>query len=58
MEHSRFATLAAEFETLQRDLQQTNDPALRKAFLIEIRSKLDAIEEMTKSLREEITASN
>lgn len=44
-----FIRLAAEFETLQNELERTNDPALRRAFLIAIRSKLELIQGLAAS---------
>ena len=55
MLHTKFVTLAAEFETLQRDLVRTNDPCLRKALLPELSSKLREIEELTRPVRNELT---
>jgi hypothetical protein len=53
----RFAILAVEFETLQKELQETNDPALRTALLTAIGSKLAQIESIAKGLREEFAKS-
>lgn len=40
MEAKQFVTRAAEFETLQSHVERTNDPALRRAMLGELTSKL------------------
>lgn len=49
MEHGRFVTLAAEFESLQNEIERTNDPALRSALLRELALKLRDLDEMAKS---------
>lgn len=48
MADKQFTTLAIEFETLQRELRQTNDPGTRKAFLTEIRAKLRELDDASK----------
>jgi len=40
----RFTTIDAEFETLRKELEQTNDLTLLKTLLIEHRAKLTVIE--------------
>src|SRR5690348_6216177 len=49
MEHGHFVTLAIEFESLQKEIERTNDPALRNALLGELASKLRELDEMAKS---------
>ena len=53
MAYKQFATLAIEFETLQKELEQTNDPGTRKAFLTEIRAKLGELVNASKAHRAE-----
>lgn len=54
MNSKQFATLAAEFETLQKELRRTNDPPTRKALLTEIRAKLQEIQRAAKVIRKEL----
>lgn len=57
MEHGRFVTLAAEFESLERDIERTNDPALRTALLRELALKLRDLDEMAKLAIRELAMS-
>lgn len=54
MNSKQFATLAAEFETLQKELHRTNHPPTRKALLTEIRAKLQEIQRAAKVIRKEL----
>lgn len=52
---SRFTTISSELEALRKELEQTNDLALLKPLLIELRATLAVIE---MPLREEFARWN
>lgn len=51
--NARFATLAAEFATLQKQFDETTDLALQDALLVEMRLVVDEMDVLVKHQLEE-----
>lgn len=53
-QNNNFVMLAAEFETLKREIERTNDPTVRRALLTELALKLNELQRIAKSAIQEL----